>query len=281
MRRGRTAPGNEMITDTIRRDAVSHEHVLVEKNDRIAHVTLNRPEVLNALNAALMAELDGVIDEVARDDSVSVMILAGAGEKAFAAGADISEITQKDALTGLAMAMTGQRILRKLETMGKPSIAAVNGFALGGGCEIAMACTIRIASEKARFGQPEVNLGIIPGYAGTQRLCRIVGRGVAMEMILTGRVIDAAEALRIGLVSQVVPPAELMPAAEKLANTLLGKGPLALRAAMEVIGRGHDIDFDDASALEAQMFGVLCATDDMKEGTKAFLEKRAADFKGR
>ncbi len=260
---------------------MSHEHVLIEKKDRIAHVTLNRPEVLNALNAALMTELDGVIDEVARDDAVSVMILAGAGEKAFAAGADISEITQKDALTGLAMAMTGQRILRTLETMGKPSIAAVNGFALGGGCEIAMACTIRIASEKARFGQPEVNLGIIPGYAGTQRLCRIVGRGVAMEMVLTGRVIDAAEALRIGLVTQVVPPAELMSAAEKVAKTLLGKGPLALRAAMEVIGRGHDLDFDDASALEAQMFGVLCATEDMKEGTKAFLEKRAANFKGR
>jgi enoyl-CoA hydratase len=253
----------------------------MEKHERIAHVTLNRPEVLNALNAALMLELDLVIDEVARDDSVSVVILKGAGEKAFAAGADISEITKKDALTGLAMAATGQRVLRKLETMGKPSIAAVNGFALGGGCEIAMACTIRIASEKSRFGQPEVNLGIIPGYAGTQRLCRIVGRGIAMELILTGRVIDAAEALRIGLVSQVVPPAELHAAAEKLANTLLGKGPLALRAAMEVIGRGHDLDFDDASALEAQSFGVLCATEDMKEGTKAFLEKRPAVFKGR
>ena len=258
-----------------------NEHVLVEKRDRIAYVTLNRPEVLNALNAAVMAELDCVFEGIAGDAEVSAMILTGAGEKAFAAGADISEINKKDALTGVAMAVNGQRILRRLETMGKPSIAAVNGFALGGGCEIAMACTIRIASEKAKFGQPEVNLGVIPGYAGTQRLCRIVGRGVAMELILTGRIIDAAEALRIGLVTQVVPPADLLPTAEKTAKTLLAKGPLALRAAIEVVNRGHDIDFDDACALEAQMFGVLCATEDMKEGTKAFLEKRQASFKGK
>jgi len=260
---------------------VAHEHLLVEKKDKIAYVTLNRPEVLNALNAALMAELDCVLDGIAGDESVSVMILTGAGEKAFAAGADISEINRKDALTGVAMAVNGQRILRRLETMGKPSIAAVNGFALGGGCEIAMACTIRIASEKARFGQPEVNLGVIPGYAGTQRLCRIVGRGVAMELILTGRIIDAGEALRIGLVTQVVPPADLLTTAEKTAKTLVAKGPLALRAAMEVVNRGHDLDFDDACALEAQMFGVLCATEDMKEGTTAFLEKRQAAFKGK
>ena len=258
-----------------------HEHLLVEKKDKIAYVTLNRPEVLNAPNAALMAELDCVLDGIAGDESVSVMILTGAGEKAFAAGADISEINRKDALTGVAMAVNGQRILRRLETMGKPSIAAVNGFALGGGCEIAMACTIRIASEKAKFGQPEVNLGVIPGYAGTQRLCRIVGRGVAMELILTGRIIDAGEALRIGLVTQVVPPADLLTTAEKTAKTLVAKGPLALRAAMEVVNRGHDIDFDDACALEAQMFGVLCATEDMKEGTTAFLEKRQAAFKGK
>ena len=260
---------------------MAYKNVLVEKKDRIATVTLNRPEVLNALNAELMADLDGAFDEVARDDSVSVIVLTGAGEKAFAAGADISEITKKNGLTGVAMAENGQRILRKLETMGKPSIAAVNGFALGGGCETAMACTIRIASEKAKFGQPEVNLGIIPGYAGTQRLCRIVGRGVAMELVLTGRIIDAAEALRIGLVTQVVPPAELMPTAEKIAKTLIGKGPLALRAAMEVVNQGYDLDFDNACRLEAQTFGVLCATEDMKEGTKAFLEKRPASFKGK
>jgi enoyl-CoA hydratase len=263
-----------------RRRPVIYKHVLVEKRERIATITLNRPEVLNALNAELMGDLDVVFDEVARDDSVSVLVLTGAGEKAFAAGADISEITKKNALSGVAMAENGQRILRQLETMGKPSIAAVNGFALGGGCEIAMACTIRVASEKAKFGQPEVNLGIIPGYAGTQRLSRIVGRGVAIELVLTGRIIDAAEALRIGLVTQVVPPADLMPTAEKIARTLLGKGPLALRAAMEVVNRGYDLDFDNACKLEAQMFGVLCATEDMKEGTKAFLEKRQAGFKG-
>jgi enoyl-CoA hydratase len=260
---------------------LAQEFVLLEKRDGIAHVTLNRPEVLNALNAAVMKELDCMFEGIAGDDTVSAVILTGAGEKAFAAGADISEINKKDALTGVAMAVNGQRVLRRLETMGKPSIAAVNGFALGGGCEIAMACTIRIASEKAKFGQPEVNLGVIPGYAGTQRLCRIVGRGVAMELILTGRIIDAAEALRIGLVTQVVPPADLLAAAEKTAKTLLAKGPLAIRAAMEVVNRGHDLDFDDACALEAQMFGVLCATEDMKEGTKAFLEKRPAVFKGK
>ncbi len=258
---------------------MGYEHVLYEKRDGIAYITLNRPEVLNALNAKLLDELDRVFRESADDERISVLVLTGVGEKAFAAGADISEIHQKDALSGVAMAEKGQRVLRCLESMGKPSIAAVNGFALGGGCETAMACTIRIASEKAKFGQPEVNLGIIPGYAGTQRLPRIVGRGVAMELILTGRIIDAAEALRIGLVTQVVPPAELMAAAEKTAKTLLGKGPLALKAAMTLVNRGYDLDFDDACRLEAQTFGVLCATEDMKEGTKAFLEKRPAAFK--
>lgn len=260
---------------------MAYEHVLLEKRDGVAWITLNRPEVLNALNAKLVDELDRLFAEVADDAGVSVLVLTGAGEKAFAAGADISEIHQKDALSGVAMAEKGQRVLRRLESMGKPSIAAVNGFALGGGCEIAMACTIRIASEKAKFGQPEVNLGIIPGYAGTQRLTRIVGRGVAMELVLTGRIVDAAEALRIGLVTQVVPPADLAAAAEKLAKTLRGKGPLALKAAMDLVNQGGEIDFDDACRLEAQAFGVLCATEDMKEGTKAFLEKRPASFKGK
>ncbi|UCG51145.1 MAG: enoyl-CoA hydratase/isomerase family protein [Candidatus Latescibacterota bacterium] len=257
-----------------------YEHVLVEKRDRIVYVTLNRPEVLNALNDKLVGELGAVFDDVADDPSVGVLILTGAGEKAFAAGADIQEISGKDALSGLAMAERGQRILRRLETMPKPSIAAVNGFALGGGCEISMACAIRIASEKAKFGQPEVNLGIIPGYAGTQRLPRLVGRGVAMELILTGRIIDAAEALRIGLVTQVVPPEELMATAEKVAKALLGKGPLALRAAMDAVNHGFDVEFDDACKIEANMFGVLCATKDMKEGTEAFLKKRKPEFTG-
>jgi enoyl-CoA hydratase len=260
---------------------VAYEHVCIEKKDGIAYITLSRPKVLNALNDALVTELGEVFTDVAGDDSVAVSILTGEGEKAFAAGADISEIAQKDALTGLAMAEKGQGALRILETMRKPSIAAVNGFALGGGCEIAMACTIRIASEKAKFGQPEVNLGIIPGYAGTQRLPRLVGKGVAMDLILTGRIIDAAEALRIGLVSKVVSPESLMDEAVALAKTIAGKGPLAIRAAMEAINQGVDLDFDDACRLEANMFGLLCATDDMKEGTAAFLEKRKAEFKGK
>lgn len=260
---------------------MAYEHLLFEKRDGVAWVTLNRPEVLNALNAKLVDELDRVFGEAGEDGAVSVLVLTGAGEKAFAAGADIAEIHKKDALTGVAMAEKGQRVLRRLETMGKPSIAAVNGFALGGGCEIAMACTIRIASEKAKFGQPEVNLGVVPGYAGTQRLPRIVGRGVGMELILTGRIIDAAEALRIGLVTHVVAPGELMATAEKIAKTLQAKGPLALRAAMALVNQGFDLDFEDACRLEAQTFGVLCATEDMKEGTKAFLEKRPAVFKGK
>jgi enoyl-CoA hydratase len=266
---------------TRRRTEVAYEHVLFEKRDGIAWLTLNRPEVLNALNAKLVDELDRAFGEAAEDDAVSVLVLTGSGEKAFAAGADISEIHRKDALGGVAMAEKGQRVLRRLETMGKPSIAAVNGFALGGGCEIAMACTIRIASEKAKFGQPEVNLGIVPGYAGTQRLPRIVGRGVAMELVLTGRIIDANEALRIGLVTHVVAPQELLPTAETIAKTLQGKGPVALKAAMALVNQGFDLDFDDACRLEAQTFGVLCATEDMKEGTKAFLEKRPAVFKGK
>jgi enoyl-CoA hydratase len=257
------------------------ESVLLEKKDRIAYAKINRPQVLNALNAELVGELGRVVEEVAADEAIGVLILTGAGEKAFAAGADISELIEHDPLTGRAMAERGQRILRRLETMGKPSIAAVNGFALGGGCEVAMACTIRIASERAKFGQPEVNLGVIPGYAGSQRLPRLVGKGVGMELTLTGRMIDAQEALRIGLVTQVVPQAELMAAAASIADTLLGKGPLALRAAMDAVDRGYDMGFDDACKLEATNFAVLCATEDMKEGLGAFLEKRKPNFKGK
>ncbi|UCH82803.1 MAG: enoyl-CoA hydratase/isomerase family protein [Candidatus Latescibacterota bacterium] len=260
---------------------MAYEHVLIEKKDRIAYVTLNRPKVLNALNDQLVAELGEIFNDVAGDSAVGALIVTGAGEKAFAAGADISEIHEKDAVRGLEMAENGQRVFRVLETMGKPSIAAVNGFALGGGCELSMACTIRIASENAKFGQPEVNLGVTPGFAGTQRLSRLVGRGVAMELTLTGRMIDAAEAVRIGLVTQVVAQDELMAAAEKTAKTLLGKGPLALAAVMELVNQGYDLDFDDACKLEAARFGVLCGTEDMKEGTDAFLNKRKPEFKGR
>jgi enoyl-CoA hydratase len=256
-------------------------HMLYERKGRVGFATLNRPDVLNALNAATLSDLESIVAAAGSDRDLGVLVITGAGDKSFAAGADIGELSTQDALGGRALALRGQRILRALETMGKPSIAAVNGFALGGGCEIAMACTIRIASDRAKFGQPEVNLGIIPGYAGTQRLPRLVGKGVAMDLVLTARTIDAAEALRIGLVTQVVPHAELMAAAESTAATLLAKGPLALRAAMEAIDHGFDLEFDDACLLEATSFGVLCATDDMKEGLGAFLGKRKPDFKGR
>ena len=260
---------------------MEREHVLFEKKDLVAYVTLNRPKVLNALNASTIKELDGVFQEAAGDAGVRVVVVTGSGDKAFAAGADIAELSERNAVTGAEMAETGQRVLRLLETMGKPSIAAVNGYALGGGCELAMACTIRIASERAKFGQPEVNLGIIPGYAGTQRLPRLVGKGIALDLILTGRTIDAQEALRIGLVSRVAPHEELGAAVDELVQGLLVKGPLALRAAREAIDMGFDMEFDDACKLEASLFGVLCATEDMKDGTQAFLEKRKANFKGK
>jgi len=256
-------------------------HVKYEKQGGIARVTLSRPEVLNALNADTISDLDAIVNEAAADGDVGVLLLTGEGEKAFAAGADIQELVAHDATSGRAMAERGQGILRRLETMGKPSIAAVNGFALGGGLEVAMACTIRIASDKARMGQPEINLGTIPGYGGTQRLSRLVGKGISMDLTLTGRMIDAAEALRIGLVSRVVPHEELPAAAEALAQELLSKGPIALKAGIDVIDRGYDIGLDDANALEAEHFGALCDTEDMKEGLTAFLEKRKPSFKGR
>ena len=257
------------------------DNLLYEKSERIATVTINRPDVLNALNAGTMAEFDAVFEDFEKDNGAGVLIVTGAGEKAFAAGADIGELIQCNPETGKELSSKGQRILRRLETMGKPSIAAVNGFALGGGCEVAMACTIRIASEKAKFGQPEVNLGIIPGYAGTQRLPRIVGPGVAMELLLTGRVIDANEALRIGLVSFVVPGGELMETARKTAATILSKGPLAVRDVMVAVDKGMNMGFNDACKLEASLFGALCASGDMKEGMGAFLERRKAQFKGK
>jgi enoyl-CoA hydratase len=260
---------------------VELEHLTVEKQDQVATVTLNRPKVLNALSARTIEELDFVFQDLAADNEIGVIVLTGAGEKAFAAGADIAQIAKKDAVTGLAMAQKGQEVFRFLETMDKPSIAAVNGFALGGGCELAMACSIRIASDNAKFGQPEVNLGIIPGYAGTQRLSRLVGKGIALDLILTGRIIDAQEAQRIGLVSQVVPQAELLDTVMKNAKGLLGKGPLALKAARDAVDSGYDMQFDNACKLEASLFGLLCATEDMKEGCGAFLEKRKPDFKGK
>ena len=256
-------------------------HVRYEKADGIARVTLNRPDVLNTLNAGTIADLDATFDDAAADGAVGVIVITGEGDKAFAAGADISELAERTPLTGMATSKRGQRVFRKLETMGKPSIAAINGYALGGGCELAMACSIRIASDRAKLGQPEINLGIIPGYAGTQRLPRLVGKGVALDLILTGRAVDAAEALRIGLVSRVVAHEELAGATQALAEELVQKGPLALTAALDVVDRGYDIGLDDASSLETAHFGVLCASEDMREGLKAFLEKRKPNFKGK
>jgi enoyl-CoA hydratase len=260
---------------------VDLEHLKYEKADHVVTVIINREKVLNALSLQTVAELDAAFAEAERDDDVRAVIVTGAGEKSFVAGADIAEINSRDAQSGYEMAVRGQRTLRRLETMGKPSIAAVNGFALGGGCELAMACTLRIAAENAKFGQPEVNLGLIPGYAGTQRLPRIVGPGVAADLILTGRTIDAEQALRIGLVSQVVPQAELLETAHKTASQILKKGPVAIRAAMEAIDRGVNMAFDDACQFEATLFGMVCGTQDMKEGTTAFLEKRKPDFTGK
>ena len=260
---------------------MSYENVLTEIRDGVLWLTLNRPEKLNALNRATLGEISDVFESVGDDDDVWAVVVTGAGEKAFVAGADIGELNTLGPVEAKEFALRGQAIFRRIECLTKPVVAAVNGFALGGGCELAMACHLRVATSNAVFGQPEVKLGLIPGYAGTQRLCRIVGRGVAMELVLTGRIIDADEALRIGLVTKVVPAEELTAAAEKLAKTLKGKGPLALRAAMEVINQGYDLGFDDACRLEANMFGVLCATEDMKEGTGAFLEKRKPDFKGK
>ena len=260
---------------------VDQDHILYSVADGIATITVNRAPMLNALSAQTVRELDRVLAAAEADEQVRVLIVTGAGEKAFVSGADISELANLDPASGARTAELGQRVFRRLETMGKPSIAAINGFALGGGCELAMACTIRIASENAKIGLPEVTLGVIPGYGGTQRLPRIVGRGTAMDLILTGRAVDANEALRLGLVSQVVPLADLADAARKIALRILRNGPLAVRAAMRSVDHGLDVGLDQGCRMEASLFGLLCATDDMREGLKAFLEKRKAEFKGR
>jgi enoyl-CoA hydratase len=257
------------------------QHILWEVNDRIGFLTVNRPEVRNALNRAAVEEIDRAVEAAAEDPGVGVLVLTGAGDKAFVAGADIKELAEQAPIEGREYALRGQRVFSRLETLGKPSIAAVNGFALGGGCELAMACTMRIASTKAKFGQPEVNLGLIPGYGGTQRLGRLVGKGLAMDLVLSGRLIDAEEAMRIGLVSRITAPDELLPAAREIAAALLGKGPVALRFAIEAVQRGLEMPLEEALHLEATLFGLACASEDMKEGTRAFLEKRPAKFRGR
>lgn len=255
--------------------------VLTELSGKILTVTVNRPEKLNALNAEVVEALRGAFHDAKLNPEVGVVILTGAGEKAFVAGADIASFAGLDAVTAREYARRGQAVLDLIENLGKPVLAAVNGFALGGGCELAMACTLRLASRTAKLGQPEVNLGLIPGYGGSQRLSRLVGKGRAMELILTGEAVGAEEAWRIGLVNRVVEPAELMDAARDLASRILGKAPLAIRYALEAVNRGLEMPFDGAEVFEAGLFGLCVATADMKEGVAAFLEKRPAKFTGK
>lgn len=256
--------------------------ILVSVEAPVAVVTLNRPSVLNALRTQLLAELSQVLTELERDENVRAIVLIGAGEKAFAAGADIGELNAlASAGSGTDQARSGQALTRQMERMRKPVIVAVNGFALGGGCELAMAGDIRIAAEHAKFGQPEVNLGLIPGYGGTQRLTRLAGKGMALHLCLTGEMIDAQEALRIGLVTRVVPGAELLDEAKRIANVIASKAPLAIAACKRAINNGAHLSLDDALEIEALEFGTLVDTEDIREGTGAFLEKRKPAWKGR
>jgi enoyl-CoA hydratase len=260
---------------------MAYETLLYEKRNGIGYVTINRPEKLNALNQKVMAELSTCFESIHQDEEVRAVILTGAGEKSFVAGADVNELAVQNPVQGKHTSTRGQRILECIEDLGKPVIAAVNGYALGGGCELAMACTIRIAAENARFGQPEVKLGIIPGYGGTQRLPRLVGKGRAMELILAGEPINAQEAYRIGLVNQVVAGKDLIAAAEALARKIMANGPLAVRFSMEAVNHGMEMTQEEGQFLEATLFGLCCTTADMKEGTRAFLEKRPPTFVGR
>src|SRR5213593_4298174 len=260
---------------------MTYQTLLFEIRDGIAFVTVNRPDKLNALNDQVMLELGDAAERIATESAIKGAILTGAGPKAFVAGADIGDLAKQGPFDGKARAQRGQAVLRRLETCGKPVIAAVNGFALGGGCELAMACHLRIASETAKFGQPEVKLGIAPGYGATQRLPRIVGKGNALRLILTGEMIDAAEAHRIGLVNQVVPAGELLAKAEQTLRGILTMGPLAVRLAIEAVDQGLEMTLDEGLLLEANHFGLLAATEDMKEGLTAFLEKRPPRFRGR
>ena len=258
-----------------------YENLLFEKRGNVALVTINRPEKLNALNDATITELEKVFTEIKTDDEIYVAIITGAGEKAFVAGADIKELNQMNVINGEAMSVKGQRVFDQIENLGKPVIAAINGYALGGGCELAMACHIRVASAKAKFGQPEVNLGIIPGYGGTQRLARLINPGRALEYILTGDMIDAEEALRIGLVNHVYEPEELMDQAFELANKIASKGQIAVRMALKTVLATKETNQSEGQKLEAALFGVCIGSEDFKEGTSAFLEKRKPEFKNK
>ena len=260
---------------------MNFENILLEKKNSIAYVTVNRPKVLNALNMATMEELRAAFHDIKNDASIRVVIMTGAGEKAFIAGADIGELAKHDPVSAKAYTHRGQSVLNLIENLGKPVIACINGFALGGGCELAMACTMRLASENAKLGQPEVKLGIMPGYGGSQRLPRLVGKGIAMQHVLTGEMVSAQEAYRIGLVNEVVTAAELIPRAEAIAQKIIANAPLAVQYTMEAVNKGMEMTLAEGLFLEATLFAVCCATEDKKEGTAAFLEKRPAQFKGK
>jgi len=260
---------------------MSYQNLLVETRDDVTIVTINRPDKLNALNDRTVEELEAAFTALGADPATRGVILTGAGEKAFVAGADIAELATQSPVDGRERSLRGQRVLDRIERLGKPVIAAVNGFALGGGCELAMACHVRVASENAKLGTPEVKLGIMCGYAGTQRLPRLVGKGRALEMLLTGEMVDAAEALRIGLVNRVFPREKLLAEAEGLLRKMLANGPVSLRFTMDAVTDGLEMGIGEAQRNEATLFGLICTTEDMKEGTKAFLEKRPARFQGK
>jgi enoyl-CoA hydratase len=258
-----------------------YQNLILRRGEGIGWITVNRPDKLNAMNVATVGEIEAAFQEFEGDPEVRVIILTGSGEKAFIAGADIGEFSGLGAETGAHFARRGQAMTRTIENCAKPVIAAINGFALGGGTEIALACHIRLASENAKLGQPEVGLGIIPGYGGTQRLPRLVGKGKAMELIFTGRKVDAREALEIGLVNKVVPLADLLAEAEALAREIIRNAPLALTYAIQAINQGLDKSLDEGLELEAGIFGRSCGTEDAREGARAFMEKRKPGFRGR
>lgn len=260
---------------------MAYQTLLFEVRDRLGIITINRPDKLNALNAESKRELRQVLESVRKDQGIDVLIITGSGDKAFVAGTDIKELTDLSKESGAVFSGDGQSVFNMIENLGKPVIAAVNGYALGGGCELALACHIRIASDKAKFGQPEVNLGIIPGYGGTQRLARLVGKGRAIEMVLAGDQVDAAEAMRIGLVNKVVPHGELMTEAQSLGKKIQSKGQIAVRLSLKALNATQESTLSEGLALEAELFGECCGSEDFKEGTSAFLEKRKPAFKNK
>ncbi len=260
---------------------MSYENLLIEIENKIGIVTINRPKAMNALNEKTLIELQDAFINFTEDEAIQVIIITGSGEKAFVAGADIAAMQPLTALEARQFAKLGHQVMHHIEACPKPVIAAVNGFALGGGCELALGCDIRIAAENARFGQPEVNLGVIPGFGGTQRLARLIGKGRALELIFTGDMIDAAEAYRIGLANKIVPLEQLLDTAKKMATTIINKGSYAVQLAKEAVRNGLELDLDRANQYESELFGLCFATADQKEGMQAFLEKRQADFKGK